>query len=82
MKEITIQLSDPIHSRCMRRASETGQDLNNVINAAIIYYMDMVVAQQRRHSVLEIEPAGIGGTILKPWTSRAELLEDFFDHEE
>lgn len=66
----------------MSRANETGQNLNNVVYAAIIFYMDMIVAQQRRHSVLEIAPAGTGGTILKPWTSRAELLEDYFDHEE
>jgi len=82
MKETTIHLSDPLHARCMSRANETGQDLNNVINAAIIFYMDTIIAQQRPYSVLEIAPAGTGGTILKPWTSRAELLEDYFDHEE
>ena len=59
-------------------AKRTDRKASELIREAMELYRDQKIRRQSNHSVRDIQGVSIG-KILKPWTSRAEMLDDFFD---
>lgn len=79
MKAITVHVSEPVYREYQALAKKTDRKAAELIREAMELYLETKIRQKPTHSVLDIKPAGTGGKILKPWKSRSELLEDFFD---
>jgi len=85
MTTITIQLPEAVVDDLQEYAKRTSRDADDVIREALENYRNQKSQLQessvkKTHSLLDHEPLDLG-EILKPWSSRAELLEDFFDRD-
>lgn len=80
MKAITVELSEPEFERIAALARQTQRQPQDVVREAIQNFTLVSAPRVKTHSLLDIEPVSVG-EILKPWSSRAELLEDFFDRD-
>jgi metal-responsive CopG/Arc/MetJ family transcriptional regulator len=78
MKTITIHVSEPVYREFQEFAKRTDRKTSELIREAMELYREQKIRRQTTHSVRDIKPVSVG-KILKPWTSRAEMLEDFFD---
>jgi predicted CopG family antitoxin len=76
MKTITINVSEPVYVEFQRFAKENDRTTSELIREAMDQYRDRKI--HGRSSIVQSEPAHVGN-ILKPWKSREDLLEGFFD---
>ena len=79
MKPITIHVSEPLYQEFQKHAKQTDRKAAELIREAMQLYRDQKIRkpQDAQHSRYQ---ANFGRVrYLKPWTSRAEMLEDFFD---
>lgn len=61
-------------------AKSTDRKTAELIREAMELYRDQRIRQRPTHSLLDHEPISLGKP-LKPWKTRAELLESFFDRD-
>ncbi len=80
MKTITVHVSEPIYREFQEFAERTDRKTAELIGEAMELYRDQRIRQRKTHSLLDHEPISLGKP-LKPWKSRAELLENFFDRD-
>jgi ribbon-helix-helix CopG family protein len=78
MKPITIHVSEPLYQEFQKHAKQTDRKAAELIREAMQLYRDQKIRKPQTHSIRDIKPISVG-KILKPWTSRSEMLEDFFD---
>jgi hypothetical protein len=78
MKTITVNVSEPVYRDFQEFAKRTDRKASELIREAMELYRDQKIRRQANHSVRDIKPVSVG-KILKPWTTRTEMLEDFFD---
>ena len=78
MKTIIVHVSEPVYKEFKEFAKRTDRKASELIREAMELYRDQKIRRQSNHSVRDIQGVSIG-KILKPWTSRAEMLDDFFD---
>lgn len=76
MKTITINVSEPVYVDFKRFAKENDRTTSELIREAMDQYRDKKI--QRSSSIVQSQPAHVGN-ILKPWKSREDLLEGYFD---
>ncbi|MGI8605062.1 MAG: ribbon-helix-helix protein, CopG family [Verrucomicrobiales bacterium] len=82
MKTITIHVSEPVYRDFQRHARRTDRKAAELIREAMAEYCERRIRGQARPSLYAPPKATSLGRILKPWTSRAELLEDFLSPRE
>ena len=80
METVTIQLPDDVYHDLEELAKLTSRAPGDLIREALELYRVQKRPAKKTHSVLDIPPVSVGA-ILKPWSSRSELLEDFFDRD-
>ena len=83
MKTVHLEIPEPVVEEFEAFAEQTQREPSAVMREALELYRDERIrpAQQKRGtSILDHEPVSVG-QILRPWTSRAEMLEDFFDRD-
>ena len=80
MKTITVHVSEPIYREFQEFAKSTDRKTAELIREAMELFRDQRIRQRKSHSLLEHEPISLGKP-LKPWKTRAELLESFFDRD-
>ena len=76
-----IELPDEVIRDIRDLAQQLGRPITAVVQEAIQQYR---VDQNRpvgNHRVIDIPPGRGLGEVLKLWTSRADLLEDFYDRD-
>ena len=79
MNVIQIELADDVLKDMTEIAQQTGRPITTVVQEAVEKYRNDYMRATGTHRAIDI-PLGNGlGEILKPWSTRAELLEDFFD---
>jgi hypothetical protein len=78
MKTITVHVSEPVYREFQEFAKRTDRKTSELIRDAMELYRQQKIRRTATHSVRDIPTMSVG-KILKPWTSRAEMLEDFFD---
>jgi hypothetical protein len=81
MKTIQLAIPDSVLHEYEEFARQTRREPSSLMQEALeIYRQDKIVPSKHKasRSVLDHEPVSVG-QILKPWTNRAEMLEDFFD---
>lgn len=76
MITITINVSEPVYVDFKRFAKENDRTTSELIREAMDQYRDKKI--QRSSSIVQSQPAHVGN-ILKPWKSREDLLEGYFD---
>jgi len=76
MKTITINVSEPVYVDFQRFARENDRTTSELIREAMDQYRAKKI--QRSSSIVQSQPAHVGN-ILKPWKSREDLLEGYFD---
>ncbi|WP_254507426.1 ribbon-helix-helix protein, CopG family [Anatilimnocola floriformis] len=79
MTKIEVELPDELYRSVLTLAAQTGRDPSDVVRAAIQNYEEVSQPKAKRMSIKDIPPGRSLGKILKPSTTREELLEDFFD---
>ncbi len=80
-KQLTIEVSDELHEKLQGLAKSQNRTLDELILFIVEKFAANFSQGKGPHSIRDIKPVHVG-EILKPWNSRAELLEDFFDRED
>ena len=78
MKTITVHVSEPVYKEFQEFAKRTDRKASELIREAMELYRDQKIRRQSSHSVRDIRGISVG-KIVKPWKSRSEMLDDFFD---
>jgi hypothetical protein len=78
MKKVKVEIPEVMYREFVELARQMDRDPDDLIRAALVAYQLQQRPRQRTHSIMDIEPRSFG-KMLKPWKSRAEMLEDFFD---
>ncbi len=76
MKAITINVSEPVYTDFQQFAKSQDRTTSEVIREAMLQYRETRI--QRKTCLLPLRPVSVG-KILKPWISREDLLEDFWE---
>ena len=76
MKTITLNVSEPVYADFQRYAQEQDRPTSELVREAMEAYRQAKIRPPR--SLRELQPASIG-QVLKPWTGRADLLDDLLD---
>jgi hypothetical protein len=80
-KQLTIDVSGELHQKLEGLAKAQNKTLEELLRFVVEQFAANFSRGKGPHSVRDIKPIGVG-KILMPWTSRAELLGDFFDRED
>lgn len=80
MKTITIHVSEPVYREFQEFAKKTDRKTSQLIRDAMDLYRKQRMREKPSHSLLDHKPISLGKP-LKPWKSRAELLENYFDRD-
>ena len=80
MKAITIHVSEPVYREFQEFAKRTDRKAAELIREAMELYCAERIRRRGEHSLLDHEPISLGKPI-KPWKSRADLLENYFDRD-
>jgi hypothetical protein len=81
MKKVNVKILDTVYRRFFEFAKGTGRSTDDLICEALAAYRLEELQRSRTHSVLDIKSFALG-PVLKPWKSRAEMLEGFLDRRE
>jgi hypothetical protein len=79
MTVIQIEVSDDLLRDMNEFAKQSGRPIADVMQEALQQYRNGLKKPAGKHRLIDIPPGRSLGEILKPWNSRAEMLEDFFD---
>ena len=79
MKTVSIEIPESLYAEYEDYAQRRNTNVADVIRMALELHRARL--RKGTHSIRDIKPVSMG-KILKPWASRAELLEDFFDRED
>ena len=80
-KQLVIEVSDELHEKLQGFAKAQNRTLGELLCFIVERFAANFSQGKGPHSIRDIKPVGVG-EILKPWNSRGELLEDFFDRED
>lgn len=80
MKAITIHVDEPTYKDFQNFAQKNKRSTSELIREAMAQYHNQVT-KENRPSLLDAPPPRSLGEILKPFSSRAEMLEDFWERE-
>ena len=80
MKAVTIYVDEPIYKDFQTIARQKQRSTSDLIREAMVAY-HYKMERENRPSILDAPPARSLGEILKPFSSRAEMLEGFWDRE-
>jgi hypothetical protein len=84
MANIQIDIPEAVFQDFVAIAQRSSRDPMDVVREALLAYRNQHVAPsaplEPGHSLLDHKPISVG-KILKPWSSRSEMLEDFFDRD-
>jgi metal-responsive CopG/Arc/MetJ family transcriptional regulator len=84
MATVSVEIPDTVLRDFQDFAARSQREPADVIREALEFYQQQRIHPDRTnrvsHSVLDHKPISLG-KILKPWSSRSELLEDFFDRD-
>lgn len=78
MTTITVEVADPVYAKFLEQARRANRPPAELIREALSRYVDEPNGPPMSHSVVDI-PSFPLGPPLKPWASRAEMLEGFMD---
>lgn len=78
MTTIQVQIPDATFRDLADFAKQTDREPEVVIREALELYRQQRIRRPAMHSIRDIKTVSIG-KILRPWNSRAEMLDDFFD---
>lgn len=76
MKTITLNVSEPVYADFQRYAQEQDRPTSEILREAMELYRQSKIRPAR--SLRDLKPSSVGA-ILRPWSSRGELLEDFLE---
>ena len=77
MKAVTIHLDESIYSEFQSLARKSKRTASDLIREAMQVYRDR--SKKNTHSMAEAPPPASVGAVLKPFSNRGDMLEDFFD---
>lgn len=80
MKAITIHVDEPVYKDFQNFARQKQRSTSDLIREAMLQYHNQVT-KENQPSILDAPPPRSVGKILKPFSSRAEMLEDFWERE-
>jgi hypothetical protein len=84
MTTISFEIPDAMLKDFQEFAARTQRDPTEVLREALEFYQRHRIRPDQSavvsHSILDHKPISLG-RVLKPWGSRSELLEDFFDRD-
>jgi hypothetical protein len=85
METVTLEIPDRVFKEFQDLAKQMHREPAELIREAMEIYrlqriQPLLATEEKKHSVLDHQPIS-AGEVLKPWTSRAELLEGFFDRD-
>lgn len=80
MKAITVHVSEPVYRDFQEHAKRTDRKTAELIRDAMNRYREQEICPRASHSIRDIQGISVG-EILKPWKSRADMLEDFHDRD-
>lgn len=78
MKTVTIDIADPIYELFAEQARQSNRQPSELISEALGRYLEHGERTNSSHSVLDIKSFPLGPPV-RPWTTRAEMLEGFMD---
>jgi hypothetical protein len=78
MKAVTIHLEESVYSEFQTLARKSKRSASDLIREAMDLYRQKV--KKNTHSLVDSLPAVAVGNV-ENWTSRAEMLDNFFDRE-
>ena len=81
MNKVKVEIPQSLYREFVDLAKRMNRDADDLIRMALEQHRQQLIPRRSEHSVKDIQPMSLG-TTLKPWTSRAELLEDFFDRQD
>jgi hypothetical protein len=81
MRQISVDIPDELFLDSQRYANDAGRTIKELVEEALKTYLSHRTHGEPRHSLLDHKPISLG-KVLKPWTSRSEMLEDFFDRKD
>lgn len=76
MKTITLNVSEPVYADFQRYAQEQDRPTSELLREAMELYRQSKIRPPR--SLRNLKPSSVG-TVLQPWSSRSELLEDLLE---
>ena len=76
MKTITLNASEPVYADFQRYAQEQDRPTSELLREAMELYRQSKIRPPR--SLRNLKPSSVG-TVLQPWSSRSELLEDLLE---
>jgi hypothetical protein len=76
MKTITVNVSEPVYVDFQRYAEQQDRATSELIREAMENYRQTKIHPVR--TLRDSRPASVQ-TVLKPWTGRAELLDDLLE---
>ncbi len=79
MKSIRVEIPESLYTDYDDYARRRNLKTEDVIHMALQLHRARL--RKGTHSLRDQQPVSMG-RILKPWSSRAQLLEDFFDRED
>jgi hypothetical protein len=77
MKTVTIDIADPLFEAIEAQARLSNRQPGEVIREALGHFLASG-SEAASHSVIDIKSFPLGPPV-KPWTTRAEMLEGFMD---
>ncbi len=79
MKTVAVEIPESLYADYEAYAQRRNLKTENVIHMALQLHRARL--RKGTHSLRDHQPVSMG-KLLKPWNSRAELLEDFFERED
>ena len=76
MKTITLNVSEPVYADFQRYAQEQDRPTSELLREAMELYRQAKIRPVK--SLRDIKPSSVG-SLLQPWSSRSELLNDFLE---
>jgi hypothetical protein len=78
MNKVKVEISESLYHEFVELGKQLDRDADDLIRAALVQYRLQMRPQRPKHSIVDIPSMSLGDVSV-PWTSRAEMLEDFFD---
>ena len=79
MQAVTIHVDERVYRDFKRMARRSKRSTSELIREAMARYREK--ARKPRRSIRDATHPALVGKIMVPWTSRKDLVDDFFDRE-
>ena len=77
MKAVTLHLDESVYSEFQSLARKSKRTASDLIREAMQNYRDR--CKKNTHSLAAAPPPASVGAVFKPFTTREDMLEDYFD---